>query len=99
MPDGTAAPTPAQISSTSGNPPGQQPTNMSEVIATVARLRSTFPRAFSPDHPPLRIGVHEDIRAQMPDVPAEVIHAALRLWTCHESYKLSIACQFRRVGL
>jgi hypothetical protein len=90
MPDGAPL-APAGI--TKPQPP------MAEVIATVARLRRVFPKAFSPDHPPLRIGIHEEIRARMPDIPGKVIHAGLRLWTYHEYYKLGVACQFRRVGL
>lgn len=72
-------------------------------IDVLVRLRATFPECFSQLNAglkkPIKIGIHNDIAAQLPDVDPDAIGLALRVYTLHESYWRAIVKGAPRIDL
>ena len=74
-------------------------TRAARATALLARLREAFPRAFSDDRPPLRVGLHRELGARLPDIPPATIRTALKRWVKDARYLAGLACGPRRVDL
>jgi ProP effector len=64
---------------------GQQKRAVRDIIATLAER---FPACFSLDRhrKPLKVGIHDEVLAALPDVPAKQVGLALRAYTSNPSY-------------
>ena len=77
---------------------GQQKRAVRDIIAT---LVEQFPACFSLDRyrKPLKVGIHDEVLAALPDVPAKQVGLALTIYTSSRRYLLCIREGADRVGL
>lgn len=74
-----------------------------EIAAFLDQLALHFPACFkgkrAGDPHPLKIGIHADILARMPDLDPVLLHAALRLYVLSRPYQRSVIAGRPRVDL
>jgi ProP effector len=77
---------------------GQQKRAVRDIIATLAER---FPACFSLDRyrKPLKVGIHDEVLAALPDVPAKQVGLALTIYTSSTRYLFWIREGADRVGL
>ena len=78
---------------------GQQKRAVRDIIAALAER---FPACFSLDRyrKPLKVGIHDEVLAALPDVPAKQVGLALMVYTSSSRYLLACTKEGRpRVGL
>jgi ProP effector len=73
-------------------------------IDLLLRLRAQFPNVISRldmqhGRRPLKIGIHDDLVALLPEVDPQIIGLALKLYTVHSGYLRSLVEGAPRVGL
>ncbi|WP_371346509.1 ProQ/FINO family protein [Ancylobacter sp. IITR112] len=73
-----------------------------EATATRALLAERFPRCFAPKGEPkrpLKLGIHNDLRAAVPDISRRLIRIALDDYTTGNSYLRAMAAGAARLDL